>query len=156
MEIRTTRFALSCLLHKTKRMIENPLVIEQTFIPAEIQHRDAETGHLSNNLRPITDGNRAGTSFLFDPSGAGKTCVAMFTVSQLAKTVHKVETQCVNCWENHRRFQTPLTRPRRRGIDAGLHRQSTPTDVLLHLLTSTIASKAGSPTAAACASHSTA
>lgn len=91
-------------------MIENTHVLDQGFLPAEIQNRDGDTSHLSDNLRPITRGERAETSFLFGPSEAGKTCVAQFTVNQLVETVGGVETGYLNCWEREIETSSPTGR----------------------------------------------
>jgi len=112
-------------------MIENARVLQPEFIPGEIKHRDAETSHLSDALNPLLHGEAGETSFLFGPSGAGKTCVAKFTVNQLQENTVDVESQYVNCWENYSRFRTLYQLLDGIGKTIDIHRQSTPTDVLL-------------------------
>jgi Cdc6-like AAA superfamily ATPase len=68
-------------------MITNARVLQPEFIPQEVEHRDAEVSHLSDTLRPIMDDGRPESSFLYGPSGAGKTCIAKYTLTQLRETV---------------------------------------------------------------------
>jgi Cdc6-like AAA superfamily ATPase len=80
------------------------------------------------------DGERAETSLLYGPSGAGKTCIAQHTIEQLRENVVALNYQYVNCWEDHTQFKTLyrlLT-----GIDRGydIHRQSTPKDEMVERL----------------------
>ena len=115
-------------------MMTDARVLQPQFIPQEVKHRDAEVNTLSAALDPITDGNTADTTFLFGPSGVGKTCIAQFIVEQLRETVVDLNHQYVNCWEDYTRFKTLY-----RILDGisetfDIHRQSTPKDVLLERL----------------------
>jgi orc1/cdc6 family replication initiation protein len=115
-------------------MITDARVLQPEFVPNDVKHRSAEVSHLSDTLRPITDGQRAETSLLYGPSGAGKTCIAQHTIEQLRENVVALNYQYVNCWEDHTRFKTLyqlLT-----GIDRAydIHRQSTPKDELVERL----------------------
>jgi Cdc6-like AAA superfamily ATPase len=87
-------------------MIADAHVLRPEFVPRDVVHRDAEVSHLSNTLRPITDGNRAETALLCGPSGAGKTCIARFTVGRLRENALSVDHQYINCWEDCTRFKT--------------------------------------------------
>jgi len=115
-------------------MITDARVLQPEFVPNDVKHRSAEVSHLSDTLRPIVDGERAANSLLYGPSGAGKTCIAQFTIEQLRENVVDLNHQYVNCWEDHTRFKT-LYRLLD-GIDStyDIHRQSTPKDVLLERL----------------------
>jgi len=116
-------------------MITNARVLQSDFIPKEVQHRPAEISHLTDTLKPIISGEGyPQTSFLYGPSGAGKTCIARYTLQQLREQTVDLNTQYVNCWEDYSRFKT-LYRILE-GIDRALdiHRQSTPRDVLLDRL----------------------
>ena len=115
-------------------MITNARVLQPEFIPAEIKHRDAETSHLSHALEPITHGERGETALLYGPSGVGKTCVAKFTINRLRENALDVEHQYVNCWEDYSRFKTLYRLLDGIGNTIDIHRQSTPTDVLLDRL----------------------
>jgi orc1/cdc6 family replication initiation protein len=112
-------------------MIRDARVLDPEFVPREVVHRNAELNALSNSLDPVTDGEAAETALLFGPSGTGKTCLARYTVSQLRETVIDLNTQYVNCWQNYSRYRVlyRILEGLDRTID--IHRQSTPTDVLL-------------------------
>lgn len=115
-------------------MITDARVLQPDFVPNDVKHRSAEVSHLSDTLRPIMDGERAETSLLYGPSGAGKTCIAQHTIEQLRENVVALNYQYVNCWEDHTQFKTLyrlLT-----GIDRGydIHRQSTPKDEMVERL----------------------
>lgn len=112
-------------------MITDARVLQPEFIPTEVKHRDAELNTLSAALNPITHEKPADATFLFGPSGVGKTCLAKFIVEQLRETVVDLNYQYVNCWEDYSRFKTLY-----RILDGvnhtfDVHRQSTPKDVLL-------------------------
>lgn len=115
-------------------MIKDARVLDPEFIPRDVVHRDGEINHLTSTLRPITDGKTAEPAFLFGPSGTGKTCIAQYALERLNEAVIDINTQYVNCWEDHSRY-TALYRILE-GLDQtfDIHRQSTPTDVLLERL----------------------
>jgi len=115
-------------------MISNARVLQPEFVPGDVKHRDAEVSHLSDTLRPVTDGDRPDPAFLYGPSGAGKTCIARYTVQQLRDTAAHVDHQYVNCWEEYSRFKVlyRLLDGLNRATD--IHRNSTPHDELLDRL----------------------
>jgi orc1/cdc6 family replication initiation protein len=115
-------------------MITDGRVLQPEFVPREVQHRDAEVNYLSSVLRPLTKGERADPALLYGPSGAGKTCIAQFLVEELRGEVVDLNYQYVNCWEDHSRFQTLYRLLDGIGKTVDIHRQSTPTDVLLDRL----------------------
>jgi orc1/cdc6 family replication initiation protein len=116
-------------------MITNARVLQQEFIPGEVKHRDAEVSHLSDTLRPLSSGDGHPTpSFLYGPSGAGKTCIARYTVNQLRDTVVDLNHQYVNCWEDYSRFKTLYRILDGINKTLDVHRQSTPRDELLDRL----------------------
>lgn len=115
-------------------MITDARVFQDEFVPSDVVHRDAEINYLSSTLRPITDGNPIEPVCLFGPSGTGKTCLAQYTVEQLREEVIDLNTQYVNCWEDHSRFKTLYRILDGIGNTLNIHRQSTPTDVLLDRL----------------------
>ncbi len=115
-------------------MIENARVLQPEFIPSEVEHRDGEINHLSHALDPITRGERAEAAFLTGPSGAGKTCIAQFALTRLRENVIDINHQYVNCWEDYSRFKTLYRILDGINETLNIHRQSTPTDVLLDRL----------------------
>ena len=81
-------------------MITDARVLQPEFVPNDVKHRAAEVSHLSDTLRPIMDGQWAETSLLYGPSGAGKTCIAQYTIEQLRGNVVALNYQYINCCEN--------------------------------------------------------
>lgn len=115
-------------------MITDSRVLETDYVPRDIVHRDHELNTLASALRPLTNGDRAETALLSGPTGVGKICTARYVVDQLEETVTGVDVQYVNCWEHYSRFKVlyQLLDGLDKTID--IHRQSTPTDVLLDRL----------------------
>lgn len=115
-------------------MITDARVFEAEFVPRDVVHRDSEINYLSSVLQPLINSEPAEPVFLYGPSGTGKTCIAQYTVEQLSEEMVDLDTQYVNCWEDHSRYNT-LYRILQ-GVDkaSGVHRQSTPTAALLERL----------------------
>jgi orc1/cdc6 family replication initiation protein len=115
-------------------MIQDARVLQDEFVPQEVEHRDVEVDQLSAALDPITRGEPAETALLFGPSGVGKTCIAKYTLERLREATLDVDYQYVNCWQDHSRFKV-LYRILD-GVDTtyDIHRQSTPHDELLERL----------------------
>jgi len=122
-------------------MIEDARVLRAGFVPREVEHRDPEVNHLSSVLEPITRGEPADTALLTGPSGAGKTCIAKFTVDRLRQRHLDVEYQYVNCWQNHSHYRAAYRVLEGLGRTVDIHRQSTPRDEL----TERLRDYAGSP-----------
>jgi orc1/cdc6 family replication initiation protein len=115
-------------------MIQDPQVLEPTFVPTDVVHRDHETRQLSRALKPLMDGGVPETSFLYGPSGAGKTCIAKFTVNRLRENVLDVNHQYINCWKDYSRFKVLYRALEGLNQAFDIHRQSTPTDELIDRL----------------------
>ncbi|WP_435156987.1 Cdc6/Cdc18 family protein [Haladaptatus sp. DFWS20] len=115
-------------------MIHDARVLQPQFVPEEVEHRNAEINTLSNTLKPIMDGQSGETSLLLGPSGAGKTCIAKFTVERLRENVLDIDTQYVNCWQDYTRFQVLYCILEGIGQTVNIHRRSTPKDELLDRL----------------------
>ena len=115
-------------------MVTDARVLQQEFIPREVQHRDSEVNYLSSILEPVTKGNPTEPTLLYGPSGAGKTCIAQFIVEELRGAVVDLNTQYVNCWEDYTRFKTLYQLLDGVGQTYDIHRQSTPRDLLLDRL----------------------
>lgn len=115
-------------------MIRDARVLQSQFVPDELEHRNAEINALSNTLKPIMDGHVGDTSLLLGPSGAGKTCIAQFTVERLRENVLDINTQYINCWQDYARFQVLYRLLETIGSTVDIHRRSTPTDELLDRL----------------------
>jgi len=115
-------------------MIIDARVLQQEFIPKEVQHRDNEVNYLSSILDPITQGETVEPTLLYGRSGVGKTCIAQFLLEELRRNVVDLNTQYVNCWEEYTRFKTLYQLLDGIGNSVDIHRQSTPRDVLLDRL----------------------
>lgn len=84
-------------------MLTDPRVLEETHVPQDLQHRNAELNHLSQALAPIVDGGgEPMTAFCFGPSGVGKTVSARYALRQLDRKAD-VTTRYINCWRAYRR-----------------------------------------------------
>jgi Cdc6-like AAA superfamily ATPase len=115
-------------------MITDARVLQEEFIPKEVQHRDAEVNHLSSILEPLTEKEPVEPVLLYGPSGVGKTCIGQFTAERLREAVVDLNYQYVNCWEDHTRFQTLYRILDGLNRTHDVHRQSTPRDLLLERL----------------------
>lgn len=115
-------------------MITDSRVLQADHVPRDIVHRDHELNTLASALRPLTHGDRAETALLSGPTGVGKTCTARYVADQLEDVVTGVDVQYVNCWEHYSRFKVLYQLLDGLGKTFDIHRQSTPTDVLLDRL----------------------
>lgn len=115
-------------------MLQNARVLRDEFVPSEVQHRDQEVNELSRALQPVIEGKPAETTFLFGPSGTGKTCIARHTVEKLREETLDIEHQYVNCWQNYNRASILHSVVKGLGKNPDMHRRSTPTTELLNWL----------------------
>lgn len=115
-------------------MIQDARVLQDEFIPKEVEHRDQEMNTLAGALDPVTRNEPAETVFLFGPSGTGKTCLARFALDRLREAVIDLNHQYVNCWQDYTRFRALYRIVDAIGPTTDIHRQSTPTDALLERL----------------------
>ena len=115
-------------------MISDARVLQPEFVPGEVQHRDAEINHLSAALRPLVDGDPTDLVFLDGDLGVGQTCLARFTVERLRESSIDLNHHYVNCWEEYSRFKSLYEILDGVANTTDIHRQSTPTDVLLERL----------------------
>ena len=115
-------------------MLHDARYLQAEFVPREVVHRDAEVNHLSSVLEPITWGESPEPALLTGPTGSGKTCIAKFTVDELHQESLDLDSQYVNCWEDHSRFQVLYRILDGVQSTVDIHRQSTPRDVLLERL----------------------
>lgn len=120
-------------------MITDARVLQPEFVPQDVQHRGTEISHLTDTLHPLIDGEtHPQPSLLYGPSGAGKTCIARYTVTQLRKEVADIDTQYVNCREDYTRYKTLYRLLDGIGRAHNIHRKSTPRDELLDRLQTNI------------------
>ena len=115
-------------------MIEDARVLQDEFIPEEIEHRNDELNRLSKALEPCLDGGTPENTVLFGPSGTGKTCIAKYTLNQLREESPDIDTQYVNCWQNYNRYRTIEELLEGLGVTDTLNRKITAKDEYIHRL----------------------
>lgn len=115
-------------------MIEDARVLQDEFIPEEIEHRNDELNRLSKALEPCLDGGTPENTVLFGPSGTGKTCIAKYTLNQLRAESPDIDTQYVNCWKNYNRYRTIEELLEGLGVTNRLNRNITAKDEYIHQL----------------------
>jgi len=115
-------------------MIADARVLDLKFVPNDVVQRDAEINLLSSALRPAVEGEPSDSAFIYGSSGTGKTCIAHSTIEKLRQSTIDLNTQYVNCWEDHSHFSVLYSVLD--GLDQTLdiHRQATPQAVLLEPL----------------------
>ncbi|AGB15322.1 orc1/cdc6 family replication initiation protein [Halovivax ruber XH-70] len=86
-------------------MIVDDRVLTEAFVPSEVVHRHEEISRLSEAVEPLLSGGRADPAFLFGPTGVGKTCIARYTLDQLAERRPSIRVAYVNCWQEYTRFR---------------------------------------------------
>jgi orc1/cdc6 family replication initiation protein len=115
-------------------VIEDARVLQDEFIPEEIEHRNDELNRLSKALEPCLDGGTPENTVLFGPSGTGKTCIAKHTLNQLREESPDIDTQYVNCWQNYNRYRTIEELLEGLGVTDTLNRKITAKDEYIHRL----------------------
>ncbi|AQL44930.1 hypothetical protein BV210_19030 (plasmid) [Halorientalis sp. IM1011] len=86
-------------------MIQNARVLQDDFLPKEIVHRHEAVNQMSKALEPVLEDDRPQDTFLVGPSGAGKTCIARYTVDQLQEQVLDIKSHYIDCWQHSNRFR---------------------------------------------------
>lgn len=115
-------------------MITDARVLQDSFVPEEVVHRNSELNQLSGALEPLLHEEPPENVCLFGPTGAGKTCCARYAVDQLREAMLDVNTQYVNCWNDYNRYRVFYRLLDGIGRTLDVHRQSTPQDVLFERL----------------------
>ncbi|MFB6283901.1 MAG: Cdc6/Cdc18 family protein [Halobacteria archaeon] len=112
-------------------MIRDARVLREDFIPREVEHRDTEVQQLSTVLEPAVEGRGPDNSFIFGPTGAGKTCISRYVVEKLQEQALDVEFEYINCWKDYSRFKVLYRILEGINKTVDIHRRSTPKDELL-------------------------
>ena len=87
-------------------MIEDARVLQDDFIPVEVEYRNQELNRLSEALAPCLEGGRPEDTVIYGPTGTGKTCIAKYTLNQLQEEAPDVSTQYINCWQDYNKYRT--------------------------------------------------
>lgn len=117
------------------RLVTNPRVLEEGFVPDDVEYLDAEREAISIAVEPARYGDRPESVLLSGPRGSGKTCLSHIALAHVQKTGAEVTTVYLDCRGVSSRFDALceiLT-----GIGAptfDLHQRSTPhTEILARL-----------------------
>lgn len=105
-------------------MITDARALRPDFLPRDLHHRDGHIDHLSAVLAPSAL-NQAEDACLFGPSGAGKTTLAKYTISQLEREVLDFRWGYVNCMSDNSRAAVLHRCVREVGLGADLQREGT-------------------------------
>jgi len=89
-------------------MIQDAWVLQDDFIPREIVHRHDEINRLATALEPVVDNDTPQNALLVGPSGAGKTCVARYSLAEIEEQLLDIQTHYVDCWQHSKRFRALL------------------------------------------------
>ncbi len=111
-------------------MIQNAQVLQDDFLPNDVVHRHTQMNRLAGALKPVVDGDKPQDAFLVGPSGAGKTCIARYSLDQLHEQLLEVDTHYVDCWQHSNRFRVLYKILEGVGTTYDIHR-STPHDEML-------------------------
>jgi cell division control protein 6 len=114
----------------TDPMIWNARVLQEEFLPKEVVHRHAQMNRIAAALEPVVEGDKPQDAFLYGPSGAGKTCIARYSLDKLEEQLLEVETHYVDCWQHSNRFRVLYKILEGIGTTYDIHR-STPHDKML-------------------------
>ena len=115
-------------------MITDARVLDPEFVPNDVVQRDAEINLLSSDLRPAVNGDPTDSAIIHGPSGTGKTCIAQYTLEKLHQSTVELNTQYVNCWEDHTHYNVLYRVLEGISNTLDIHRQSTPQDLtIIHL-----------------------
>lgn len=115
-------------------MIANARALDTEWVPLDVIHRNIEKNRLSGALQSLADGApNAQHIVCTGPPGAGKTCLARYTVERLRENALGVRTVYVDCWVDSSSYQVLYTLLGALGRSGTVHR-STPRDELFRHL----------------------
>lgn len=114
-------------------MIRNARVLQEEFLPREVVHRHSQMNRIAAALEPVVEGDKPQDTFLVGPSGAGKTCIARYSLDRLQEQLLAVDTHYVDCWQHSNRFRVLYKVLEGVGTTYDIHR-STPHDEMLQRL----------------------
>jgi len=89
-------------------MITNARVLQTDWVPTEVVHRNQEKNRLRDALQPVVNDGRPEDVLLTGPSGAGKTCLARYSLQQVEEQRLGIHTQHVDCWSAARPYRVLL------------------------------------------------
>jgi len=105
-------------------MITNAEVFRPEYTPRDLHHREGQLNHLSSVLDPMRVGRPADVCIV-GPSGAGKTTIAKYTLSQLEREVLNLHWAYVNCMADNTPAAVLFEIVREIGLGADIKREGT-------------------------------
>lgn len=85
-------------LNEVKKIIRNRDVLSEDYIPSEIHSRDSQKRELQICLEPAIRGYKSIHTFIYGPSGTGKTLIAKALLRDLKE--RSINGAYINCWEH--------------------------------------------------------
>lgn len=88
-------------LKKTNTIIKNKKILQTTYIPENLPHRDDKIGEIAEILAPALQGDKPSNILIIGKTGTGKTAVMHFIGNELKKaTVEMEDSKCVFVYIN--------------------------------------------------------
>lgn len=88
-------------LKKTNTIIKNKKILQTTYIPENLPHRDDKIGEIAEILAPALQGDKPSNILIIGKTGTGKTAVMHFIGNELKKaTVEMEDSKCVFIYIN--------------------------------------------------------
>lgn len=87
------------------RLVTDPLVFEERFVPDDLRYRDAEREAVTTAFEPIRYGERPESVVLCGPPGSGKTCTVRSVIEQLQLEVDAFSATYLDCGVTSTRFE---------------------------------------------------